>query len=574
MLTMFLMAQQPPDTSFDAILQKLDVENVADEQVRQILVILLNRIEQLESKVNTLEAENQQLRDENNRLKGEHGQPNLKPNRPKSSQKNHSSEQERKKLQTHHKSSKNDQIKIDREEILVIPKQQLPSDAQFKGYEDVIVQDINLGTDNVLFRKQKYYSPAEGKTYLAEMPPGYLGQFGPSLKALSISLYYGGNMTEGKLLEFFSDIGISLSAGQLSNLLIKKQEDFHKEKTEILRAGLESSPWQHFDQTHARVGGQNYNCNVVCNPLYTVYHTTQKKDRLTVLDALLSGRERQYLLNTEAFELLELWHMPLKITTQIKHLPQEVQLAEANFLELLSTQLPGLGVQQRSRVLEATAIAAYHRQTEWPIVQVLVCDDAPQFKLLTTDIALCWVHDGRHYKKLRPVVAYHQKLLDEFLDKYWDYYRQLLSYREKPSPELAIVLRKSFHELFSTTTGYWDLDERIRRTLEKKAELLLVLEHPELPLHNNPAELGARTMVLRRNISYGTQTTEGTQAWDTFLSLVATTRKLGVSFFKYVRDRLCKLGEIEKLAAILTYKAMTHPLGWSWNTLLLLSPDY
>ena len=44
MLTMFLMAQQPPDTCFDAILQKLDVENVADEQVRQILVILLNRI--------------------------------------------------------------------------------------------------------------------------------------------------------------------------------------------------------------------------------------------------------------------------------------------------------------------------------------------------------------------------------------------------------------------------------------------------------------------------------------------------------------------------------------------------
>ena len=171
MLTMFLMAQQPPDTSFDAILRKLDVENVADEQVRQILVILLNRIEQLESKVNTLEAEKQQLRDENNRLKGEHGQPNLKPNRPKSSQKNHSSEQERKKLQTHHKSSKNDQIKIDREEILVIPKQQLPSDAQFKGYEDVIVQDINLGTDNVLFRKQKYYSLFRGQDLFSRDAP-------------------------------------------------------------------------------------------------------------------------------------------------------------------------------------------------------------------------------------------------------------------------------------------------------------------------------------------------------------------------------------------------------------------
>ena len=61
-------------------------------------------------------------------------------------------------------------------------------------------------------------------------------------------------------------------------------------------------------------------------------------------------------------------------------------------------------------------------------------------------------------------------------------------------------------------------------------ELLLVLEHPELPLHNNPAELAARTMVRRRHISYGTQTELGTKAWDTFMSLVDTTRKLGISF--------------------------------------------
>jgi hypothetical protein len=63
--------------------------------------------------------------------------------------------------------------------------------------------------------------------------------------------------------------------------------------------------------------------------------------------------------------------------------------------------------------------------------------------------------------------------------------------------------------------------------------LLLVLEHPELPLHNNPAELAARTMVQRRNISYATQTELGTKAWDIFMSLVATTRKLGISFFEY-----------------------------------------
>jgi len=83
----------------------------------------------------------------------------------------------------------------DREEILKYPLELLPADAQFKGYEEVIVQDIKLTTDNVLFRKQKYYSPSEGKTYLAKLPLGYEGEFGPGVKALVISLYYGSNMT-------------------------------------------------------------------------------------------------------------------------------------------------------------------------------------------------------------------------------------------------------------------------------------------------------------------------------------------------------------------------------------------
>jgi len=70
----------------------------------------------------------------------------------------------------------------------------LPVDAEFKGYEEVVVQDIKLTTDNVLF--QKYYS-LRGKTYLAELPDGYEGEFGP-IKALVISLYYGSNMTQSK----------------------------------------------------------------------------------------------------------------------------------------------------------------------------------------------------------------------------------------------------------------------------------------------------------------------------------------------------------------------------------------
>ncbi len=156
---------------------------------------------------------------------------------------------------------------------------------------------------------------------------------------------------------------------------------------------------------------------------------------------------------------------------------------ESEFQALLDQHLPGLGSQVRTRILEAAAIACYQQSTEWPVVQTLVCDDAPQFKLLTDDLSLCWVHEGRHYKKLKPLVAYHQRLLDKFRSDFWDYYRKLLIYKETPSAAVAEMLRAEFDQLFSTESGYQQLDERKRLTRAKIAELLLVLDHPELPLH-------------------------------------------------------------------------------------------
>lgn len=543
------------------LLQTIDPKGIADESMRRTVEMLLNLLEELNLKVKSLESENQRLRDENNRLKGEQGKPEIKAKNSKGFTNNHSSEKERKTPKKHSKGSKNESIKIDREEILEYPQCQLPADAQFKGYEEVIVQDITLTTDKVLFRKQKYYSPSEGKTYLAELPLGYEGEFGPGVKALIISLYYGSNMTQGKVLEFLEDIGISMSAGHLSNLLIKNHEDFETEKTEVYLSGLASSPWQHFDQTGARVGGVNYTTNVVCNPLYTVYFTTPHKDRLSVLQGLQNGRELEFILNQLTFSLLENFQLPQKWQNALKLLPQETVFSCTQFNTLLDIYLPKLGSQQRTRVLEAAAIAFYHQQTDWPVVQTLVCDDAPQFKLLTDDLALCWVHEGRHYKKLSPVVACDQELLDKFLDDFWDYYRDLLAYKDSPSKQAAEKLRSEFWKLFDTESGYQQLDERKRLTAAKVSELLRVLEHPELPLHNNPAELAARTMVQRRNISYATQTTEGTKAWDTFMSLVATTRKLGISFFKYVRDRISETGIIPSLATIIREKSSVNPNG-------------
>ncbi|MEG4229821.1 hypothetical protein QUA49_27280, partial [Microcoleus sp. N9_B1] len=137
--------------------------------------------------------------------------------------------------------------------------------------------------------------------------------------------------------------------------------------------------------------------------------------------------------------------------------------------------------------------------------------------------------------------------------------------KDAPIPEAALLLKSKFRRLFETPSGYELLDERKQLTATKVSELLRVLEHPELPLHNNPAELAARTMVQRRNISYATQTIEGTRAWDTFMSLVATTRQLGISFFDYVRDRISQLRVIPSLSTIIREKSSLHPLGLSWQ---------
>src|SRR5207249_5894379 len=110
-------------------------------------------------------------------------------------------------------------------------------------------------------------------------------------------------------------------------------------------------------------------------------------------------------------------------------------------------------------------------------------------------LALCWVHDGRHYQSLTPCVPQHREWLEAFRQRYWEFYKQLRAYQEAPTPERPAQLREQFDELFSTVTGYDALDPRIAKIKADKTYLLMVLEHPEIPLHNNPAELDARLRV-------------------------------------------------------------------------------
>jgi hypothetical protein len=199
-------------------------------------------------------------------------------------------------------------------------------------------------------------------------------------------------------------------------------------------------------------------------------------------------------------------------------------------------------------------------------VDLLVCDDADQFKRLTDELALCWIHDVRHYKKLNPVVLHHRKLLDDFMGRYWDLYAALLNYRQIPTPEEALRLSQQFDSLFATTTGFADLDARIAKTQAKKDALLMVLKHPEIPLHNNPAELAARRRVRKRDVSFGPRTEEGKKAWDTFMTLADTAKKLGVSFYHYIFDRVSQANQIPQLADLIAERARQLGLGTSWDT--------
>jgi len=165
---------------------------------------------------------------------------------------------------------------------------------------------------------------------------------------------------------------------------------------------------------------------------------------------------------------------------------------------------------------------------------------------------LCWIHNGRHYKRLNPVVHEHQQQLENFLQQFWDYYQKLAIYKRNPSPQQAVILKTEFDCLFSTKTGYNDLDQRIAKSKAKKQELLVVLEHPEVPLHNNLSENGARVEKRRQDISLQTITPEGTQAKDTMMSIVETCKKLGISAMEFIHDRVNQLGKFPKLADMIT----------------------
>jgi hypothetical protein len=544
------------------MLEDIDPDKIEDPYARKCVVALLKLGEEQYEQIRLLREHNQLLRDEIARLKGQQGKPDIKPNKPAV---DHSSEAQRRLPTVWQKKPKRDFLPITRTCEVPVDLTTLPADAEFKGYEEFHVQDLQLVWENVRFRRAKYYSPSTKKTYLAPLPDGYDTHFGPGIKSLSLWLGYAGNMSQAAIHSLLTCAGVSISTGQVNRLLVEGQDLFHQESEEVLLSGLSCSRWANIDDTATRVNGRNEHCHVLGNPLFSFYHTAPRKDRQAVLSALCGGKALTYLCNSAALAYMQVQGLGKPDRKRLQQLPQDTRMSGEVLLLLLTEFLPHLKPKQITTIQEGMAIAAYQAQQEFPALQLLVCDAAGQFVWLTYERALCWIHDGRHYAKLMPRLAPHEKMLNDFQKDYWDFYKELLVYQKAPTSAEAARLEATFDTLFATVSGYDALDDRIQKTRAHKDELLMVLVHPEIPLHNNAAELAARRRVRKRDVSFGPRSELGKNCWDTFMTLSATAAKLGVNFYHYLKDRLSEAGEIPALAALIHERAEQLNLGASWE---------
>jgi Transposase IS66 family len=412
---------------------------------------------------------------------------------------------------------------------------EIPPGSRFKGYQSFLVQDLVISVQATRYQRERWVTP-DGRTILAPLPEGVEGHFGPELRRFVLMQYHQGQSTMPRLLTLLRSVGVAISKRQLVRLLNENHEGFIAEAQNVLRTGLETSSWVSVDDTGARHAGKNGFCTQIGNEWFTWFRTRSSKSRLNFLDLLRAGYT-DYVLNDAAYDYMRNQGLPAATIALLKAEPEtrfsdqtawKAHLDRLGFNALKVTPEP-------VRVATEGALWGSVRAHEFLCDAVVLSDDAGQFNIGRH--ALCWVHAERLVHKLDTFNDQHRTAQTRVRGLIWDFYADLRAYQLKPGKRRASALRARFDRIFLRRTGFAMLDRLLARLHANKAELLMVLERPEIPLHTNGSENDIRCYVTRRKVSAGTRSDIGRDCRDAFLSLAKTCDKLGIALWDFLGSR-------------------------------------
>jgi hypothetical protein len=413
---------------------------------------------------------------------------------------------------------------------------EVPPGSIFKGHEPFLVQDFVISANATCYLRERWVTP-EGRTILAPLPRGIESHFGPELRRFVLLQYHQGQSTMPRLLAFLRSVGVAISKRQLVRLLNKNHEGLIAEAQDVLRAGLETSSWVSVDDTGARHAGKNGFCTQIGNEWFTWFRTRTSKSRLNFLDLLRAGFT-DYVLNDAAYDYMRDQGLPAATITRLKAEPRtrfsdqtawKAHLDRPGFNALKVTPEP-------IRLATEGALWGSVQAREFLCDAVVLSDDAGQFNIGRH--ALCRVHAERLVHKLNTFTDQNRDAQTRVRGLIWDFYADLRAYQLKPGKRRAAALRARFDRIFLRRTGFATLDRLLARLHANKAELLMVLDRPEIPLHTNGSENDIRCQVTRRKVSAGTRSDIGRDCRDAFLSLIKTCDKLGIAVWDYLGSRL------------------------------------
>lgn len=527
----------------------MELPEIRPEDRTPLVEALLVIIRQVVDRVTQLEEENRLLHDEIARLKGLKPRPDIKPSILEATQ-SKTPKPGGSKRPGSAKRPKTAELHIHHEETL--HPQDLPVGATFRGFEPYVVQELVIENKNTRYLRARYDLPGGGSV-LAPLPPGVLpiegGHFGANLIAYILDQYHQAHVTEPLLLEQLWEYGIDISSGQLHHILTENKESFHQEKGEILAAGLVESSYIGTDDTGARHRGKNGYCTAIGNDLFAYFESTDTKSRLNFLH-VLQGSQRDYVINEATLAYWKRQKLAAALVDKLTQGPQEFVGEQA-----WQARLTELAITTERHILIATEGALVGGLVARGVSPELVVlsDGAPQFVIFVH--AGCWIHAERPLARLVPHNDEHRTAIEKIRTQIWELYKDLKAYRQQPDKVQRPVIEARFDALVEQRTGYPSINGVLKEMRDHRADLLRLLERPEVPLHNNAMESDIREFVKRRKISGGTRNDAGRRCRDTFASLKKTCRKLGIRFWDYLQDRVRGLGQIPRLADLIRKKA-------------------